>query len=306
MAILTNVAILGATGTLGRNLVSTLLQNGFAVTAISRPNGKPFCHPGVTNKVSSYDDVDELTSALAHQHAVIEAFNPASAKYQSVIVRASISAGVKHIITPDFSSDTFNPHADELMIFEPKIRAQRELESAVGSTNGTISWTAVIVGAWYDWAIENGQFWIDKKTRTITRCGSGNQKVSISRLALCGEAVVAVLRSPDQYRNRPAYFHSHAVSTNELIAMVKEISGDDWEIVDVPLDGFIEKAKAQWDEDSQNNTADRLSTTAYRMLGTSALFDEANRYNGDFSPKVEQGWDEDLDVLKVSLTRLLQ
>ncbi|KAI1348736.1 hypothetical protein F5Y01DRAFT_208067 [Xylaria sp. FL0043] len=302
---ITNVAILGASGTLGRTIVSALLRNGFKVTSIGRPNGKALDHPGVTNKVSPYDDIATLTEALQNQDAVIEAFNPAAAVNQSIIVQASLAAGVKHIITPDFSSDTFNPYVGELKIFEPKRQAQRILEAAVESSNGAIAWTAIIVGAWYDWAIENGQFWIDKKTRTITKFGSGNQKTSISRLDLCGEAVVAVLRAPEQYRNRPAYFQSHSVSTNELASILKEVGGDDWKIVPAPLDGFVEKAKALWEKDSKNNVKDRLGSVAYRMLGTSALFDEGNRYDGDFSYKVEPGWDEGLDALKENLKRLV-
>ncbi|KAI0435249.1 hypothetical protein F5Y09DRAFT_349637 [Xylaria sp. FL1042] len=306
MVEITNVAVLGASGTLGRTIILALLQNRFAVTAIVRPNGKPFDQVGVTYKVSSYDDPATLTDALQNQDAVIEAFNPAAAINQSVIVQASLMAGVKHLVTPDFSSDTFNPHVDDLKIFEPKRQAQRVLEAAVESSNGALSWTAIIVGAWYDWAIETGQFWIDKDSRTVTKFGSGDQKTSISRLDLCGKAVVAVLRSPDQFRNRPAYFQSHSVSTNELASILKETSGDDWNIVHVPLDGFVEKAKALWEEDSRNNVKDRLHSVAYRMLGTSALFEEGNRYDADFSHKVEPGWDESLDALKENLKRLVE
>ncbi|KAI0799074.1 hypothetical protein GGR55DRAFT_520333 [Xylaria sp. FL0064] len=306
MAGISNVAVLGASGTLGRTIVSALLRNGFIVTAIGRPESKTLDHSGMTYKVSPYDDLATLTEALQHQDAVIEAFNPAAAVNQSIIMQASLAAGVKHLITPGFSSDTFNPYVDELKIFEPKRKAQRVLEAAVKDSNRAIAWTAIIVGAWYDWAIENGQFWIDEKSRTITKFGSGDQKTSISRLDLCGEAVVAVLRSPEQYRNRPAYFQSHSVSTNELASILKEVSGDDWKIVAAPLDGFVEKAKALWEEDSKNNVKDRLGSVAYRMLGTSALFDEGNRYDGDFSYKVEPGWDEGLDTLKENLKRLVE
>ncbi|RWA07866.1 hypothetical protein EKO27_g7252 [Xylaria grammica] len=305
MATITKVAILGASGTLGKTLVVALLQNGFAVTAIGRPNSKPFDRADVTYKISSYDDLAGLTVAFESQQAVIEAFNPAAAENQGVIAQAAIAAGVKHLITPDFSSNTFNPYVDDLLIFEPKRQAQRALEAAVERSAGAISWTAIIVGAWYDWAIENGQFWIDKESRTITKFGSGNKKTSISRLSLCGDAVVAVLRSPNQYRNRPAYFQSHSISTNELASILREVSGDGWNIDDILLEGFVEKAKALWDKDSKDNVKDRLSSEAYRMLGTSALFDEENHYDGDFSRMVEPGWDEGLDALKESLARLI-
>ncbi|KAK2685007.1 hypothetical protein QWA68_016201 [Fusarium oxysporum] len=195
-------------------------------------------------------------------------------------------------------------HADELFIFEPKRKAQRELEAAV-SASGAITWTAIIVGAWYDWAIENKQFWIDRDARSVMRFGSGDQKCSISRLELCGNALIAVLQSPEQYRNRPAYFASHTVSTNELIGILEEIDDRGWQVVDVPLDGFVDKAKEAWRQDSKDGVTDRLNSPAYRMLGTSALFDETNRYSADFRDKLEPGWDEGREALKVNLKRLL-
>ncbi|KAH7243923.1 hypothetical protein NW759_016664 [Fusarium solani] len=307
MANTKNVAVLGASGTLGQALVAALMRDGFVVTAIGRHGGKHHEYPhGVVKKTASYDDVADLTSALAGQDALVEAFNPAAATNQGAIVQAAIAAGVTHLITPDFSSDTFNPHADELFIFGPKRKAQRELEAAV-SASGAITWTAIIVGAWYDWAIENKQFWIDRDARSVMRFGSGDQKCSISRLELCGNALTAVLQSPEQYRNRPAYFASHTVSTNELIDILEEIEidGRGWQVVDVPLDGFLEKAKEAWRQDTKDGVTDRLNSPAYRMLGTSALFEESNRYSADFGDKLEPGWDEGREALKANLKSLL-
>ncbi|KAL1876348.1 hypothetical protein VTK73DRAFT_9527 [Phialemonium thermophilum] len=53
---------------------------------------------------------------LVQTDAVVEAFNPAASVYQGVIVRAEIVAGVSHLITPDFSSNTFNENIAELSI----------------------------------------------------------------------------------------------------------------------------------------------------------------------------------------------
>ena len=42
-----------------------------------------------------------------------------------------MQSGVKHIITPTFSGDTFHVNAPELKIFEPQIEAQRLLEESL-------------------------------------------------------------------------------------------------------------------------------------------------------------------------------
>lgn len=275
-----------------------LLQENFVVTAICRP-GKPFSFPGVSTKVAAYDDLFNLTAALEGQDAIIEAFNPAAAASQSLIIKAAVSAGISHVITPDFSSDTFNEYVDELHIFQPKREAQQELERS------GISWTAIITGPWYDWAIETDQFWINRKTHTITRFGSGNQKISMSRMAVNAEAAVAVLHSPEKYVNRPMYVASHTVSTNELIDIVNDVSTEAWRVRDVAVEGFAMEGKKQWDLDTNAGVKDRLASKEYQILGTSALFDEANRYNADFGDKLESGWDEGLATLKENIKNLL-
>ncbi|KAM6522966.1 hypothetical protein FALCPG4_012573 [Fusarium falciforme] len=300
------VAVLGASGTLGHVLVSALMKAGFVVTAVGRPNGKPtdYSHE-IAVKAADYEDASSLAAALQGQHAVVEAFNPAAARSQRTIAEAAITAGVTHLITPDFSSDTFNPHVDDILIFEAKKYAQYELEDVVFKSGGALTWTAIIVGPWYDWGIETGNLWIDRENRVIRRFGSGDQKCSISRLALNGEAAVSVLRAPDKYRNRPAYFASHTVSTNDIIALLKELGGPGWKIVDIPLGECIEQGRALWEQDTASGVVDRLNTKAYPMLGTAALFDETNRYGANFGDKLELGWDEGLDTLATNLKKLV-
>ncbi|KAH0497878.1 hypothetical protein TgHK011_005160 [Trichoderma gracile] len=306
MSSIRTVAVLGASGNVGKIAVPALLSAGFTVTVIARPESTSTYPEGVTIKKSFYDDLNTLTQALQGQDALVEAFNPAAAAHQGVIVRAALAAGVKRLITPDFSTDSFSPHAAEVRIFEPKHKAQRELESLTSTPGCTLTWTAIVLGAWFDWGIETGYFWVDKANRTVTRFGSGNQKVSVSRVASAGEVIVAVLQNPDKYRNRVAYFADYAVSTNELIAMLDENSPvGEWKIVDVPLEEYKKEATALWEEDTKNGVTNRLGTKAYAMLGTAALFDEENRYNGDFSHKREPGSGRPLEELKEDLKKLL-
>ncbi|TFB04244.1 hypothetical protein CCMA1212_004101 [Trichoderma ghanense] len=306
MSSIKTVAVLGASGNVGKVAVPALLSAGFVVTIIARPESTSTYPKGLAVKKSSYDDLNTLTQALQGQDALVEAFNPAAAEHQGVIVRAALAAGVKRLITPDFSTDSFSPHAAEVKIFEPKHRAQGELESLTSSPDCTLTWTAIVVGAWFDWGIETGYFWIDKNKRTVTRFGSGNQKVSVSRVASAGEAIVAVLQNPDKYCNRVAYFADYAVSTNELVAMLDEISAvGEWRLVDVSLEDFKDEATALWEEDTKNGVKNRLFTKAYSMLGTAALFDEENRYDGDFSYKQEPGSGRPFESLKEDLKKLL-
>lgn len=295
------------TGPLGGTLIPALLRNDFIVTIIARPSGisDPSLPSGVIVKRSEYTDAASLATALEGQDALVEAFNPAAAVHQGPILKAALAAGIRHLITPDFSGDTFNPNIHEAIVFENKLKAMKELEAVIAASPDKLSWTAIIVGPWYDWVIDQGYFWVNKQTRVITRYGSGNQKVSISRHAVCGEALVAVLKSPDKFHNRAAYFASHTVSTNDLISIVESLGLGGWKIIDVPLKDLATKARRLWDEDTANGVTNRLATKAYPMLGTLAMMNEENRYETDFSHKAEAGWDEGDDVLRENLRRVL-
>ncbi|KAF4997111.1 hypothetical protein FDECE_12188 [Fusarium decemcellulare] len=305
MALIQNVAVLGATGPLGKTLVSALLAAGFQVTCVTRPDSDHVFPDRVIAKSARYTDIRALTTAFENQDAIVEAFNPAAAVYQASIVEAALAAGVQHIVTPDFSGNTFNRNVSELLIFDTKRRAQRHLESVVAASGNRLSWYAIVVGPWYDWTIEKGLFWIDRQRRVITRYGSGNQRYSVSRLALSGEALVAVLRDPERYRNRAAYFASHTVSTKQLIAIIDDMGLQGWSVVDASLDGYFEEAKRLWEQDTENGVENRLASKAYEMFATIALLDEDNRYGSDFSDKVKFGWDEGEDALRENLKKLL-
>ncbi|KAK1658668.1 hypothetical protein BDP55DRAFT_758290 [Colletotrichum godetiae] len=298
MAAIKNVAIFGAIGALGEVLVPALLQANFEVACITRPDSGKNLPAG--------SDFKTLTTVLKGQNAIVEAFNPVAASYQTSILQAALATGVRHIITPDFSGNTFHPNAEEALILNPKLQAQRELERIVDESNGSLSWTAIISGPWYDWTLERGIFWINKEDRIITRYGSGDQRYSISRRALNGEALVAVLINPEKYRNRAAYFASHTVSTNQLITVIEYVGLKDWNIVYVPLDGFAEKARTLWREDTEEGVDDRLNSRAYAALSTVALLDEEDRYGSNFENKVESGWVEGENALKKNLRRLLE
>lgn len=158
-------------------------------------------------------------------------------------------------------------------------------------------------------AIPRDHFWLNPKMKTITICGSGNQKVSMSRIDMCARGTVAVLFDTEHFANRPAYFADYTVSTNELVAIAKETLGyefDSWSVVNVPMTRFFEQAKAAYAKDTEDGIEDRLNSAAYRMLGTYGLFEEGNRYSADFEQKLEKGWQKSKIGLKEELRDLLK
>lgn len=115
---------------------------------MSRSAADNFPSP-IKTTVVDYSNHQQLVDLFKQHDVVIEAFNPSATALQPAIVDAALEAGIKHLITPDFACDTFNKHAGDLLIYDVKIEAQKELEKRVQGSN--MRWTAIITGGWYDW-----------------------------------------------------------------------------------------------------------------------------------------------------------
>jgi hypothetical protein len=145
---------------------------------------------------------------------------------------------------------------------------------------------------------------LDKKQRTVTVFGSGNQKYSMCKTQTIARAVVDVLRRPQDFANRPVYVADYTVSTNELLAILESISPG-WEVKRVNIDNFFQTAKEKWQADRVAGVRETLGTEAYMMLGTYGMFEESNKYGADFSDKVEPAYVKDIDQLAIELKGLL-
>ncbi|KAE9375215.1 NAD(P)-binding protein [Stipitochalara longipes BDJ] len=315
MSSIQRVAVLGASGPLGQFIVPALLQSGFDITVISRPGGHGYT--GTSAKAvkvieAAYDDLAALTAAFRDHDALVEAFNPAATAHKHTIVQAALAAEVTHLVTNEFGHDSFHRNGAELPVSASKIEAQRVLEeelrkATVDGKAAPLAWTAIITSTWYDFAIRKGFFPLNPATRTITRFGSGNQRTSITRAALVGKAVVAVLREPERFQNRPVYVASHTITTNELITLAKEIAPEkSWNVVDISdLEAFKQQGLHLWSEDRKNGEG-WLHTQAFMMLSAVLVFDEHNRYGADFGEKLEPGWGESREEFKDHLKQLIE
>jgi uncharacterized protein len=102
------IAIIGATGFVGSQILNEALSRGHEVTAIVRRVDKMPEHPALTGKAVDIMDVDALAAALAGHEAVIAAFNadrtlPGDVFERMVdgakaIIAATKKAGVKRLL----------------------------------------------------------------------------------------------------------------------------------------------------------------------------------------------------------------
>lgn len=301
--------------------MKALHSASFVVRAVSRLPPPTEIPSAVSTALVDYSSIPSLVETFAGYEAIVEAFSPGAFEHQRNVVDAAIRAKIKHIITPDFSSDTFNENVSELAIFEPKLKAQRYLETK--AKEGHLTWTAVTFGPLFDWgksassssikrqkltvivAIRRNTFWVSLPHRTVTRFGSGNQKISMSKLNSVGTAIVTILRSTPDFRNRPAYFADYSMSTNELLAILQEtFPNERWKVKQVPIEMLFEEGRRLWTSNIGIEFAVQ-KRHARKMLGTHSTFEEHNRYSANFENKLEPDCIKSKDQLAEDMRALI-
>ncbi|KAJ3564390.1 hypothetical protein NPX13_g7862 [Xylaria arbuscula] len=249
-----NVAIIGATGHLGRYFVEELLKTGqHTITALTRGGGSGHKLPVGVNIVEvDYASEESLVAALQGQEFLAIVLSAsATSETHSLIVKAAAKAGVSYIMPTTYGADTTNAN---LVRDEPyhqgAVAKVKEIESF------GLNYITMACGFWYEWSLALGEnaFGIDIKARKATLFDDGNTKLSVSTFRQCGRAFASLLSLPESgatpslsdWKNQPLRFNSFRVSQRDMLDSVQRAQGTndkDWVIQSEPsnkrvMDGF--------------------------------------------------------------------
>ncbi|KAF6822613.1 nmrA-like family protein [Colletotrichum plurivorum] len=251
MAIRT-IAIVGANGTLGTQLLSSLLQAGtFDVTVIKRAGSAS--PPPPDARIATVDaefSFDSLVEALKGQDAAIAAFPLRDPDAHLRLARAAAAAGVKLYVPADFGSiDAENPRARELVALYRHKLAVRELCQQLAEAHAHFSWTGVVCGHFFEWGLREHLFHADLQKRTIEILDGGRHRASATTLPRVGEAVVRILNlhGSEAIRNRTLFLQSFCITQLELVRALEKGSGAKWTVKDTDSETFIEERRAKAD-----------------------------------------------------------
>ncbi|KAM0519590.1 hypothetical protein ACHAPE_003769 [Trichoderma viride] len=241
-ALLKNVALIGASGSVGAVLVKAFLNDKrFNVTVLRRGSSSA-TYPSEFKVVDvDYDSLDSLTAALAGQDAVVSAINPATpVDTQKKFIDAAIAAGVKRFVPSEYGCDLNNELAQTLPVFAPKIAIQKYLKEKAESS--PLTYTFAYSGPFLDWGLEH-QFLLKTVDSKPKLFDGGNTVFSTSNLDTVAAAVLAILSKPEETKNREVRFQSAAISQNGLLALAKEVAPQrNWEPEVVKIDDIVRVA----------------------------------------------------------------
>ncbi|KAF2964794.1 hypothetical protein GQX73_g8778 [Xylaria multiplex] len=226
MSAINNVVLAGAAGNLGPAILEQLLKAGFHVTVFTRSGSTNEYPSSVTVKTVDYDSVESLTAALQGQDAVVSTLGAPAFSKQLNLVEAAVKANVKRFLPSEFGSDTTNPKTSKLAVFADKVAVQKAL--AKEAANGSISYTNIHNGPFFDWGIKVGLI-LNANEKSITLYNGGERPFSTTTLESIGKAVVGVLKKPDETKNRSVYIQDAAPTLKHLKALAEKVTGAAWQ-----------------------------------------------------------------------------
>ncbi|KAJ6785149.1 hypothetical protein PWT90_04079 [Aphanocladium album] len=239
-----NMAIVGATGQLGKFVISELLKSGgHNVTALTRLGSQSALPNGIKQTPVDYDDEASLVHALQGQQLlVIIIAVSAPAEVHSRIVNAAGKANVPCIMPNSYGEDIVNGAAKEDLLPVYSKKGLQEIEDA-GS-----SWVVMVCNLWYEYSLAMGPIWFgfDFAQKKLTLYDDGNTKVNVTTWEQCGRAIAGfaslkelpeneydVAPTVSGLRNKALYVSSFLLSQNDMLQSWKRVTGDsdeDWTV----------------------------------------------------------------------------
>ncbi|KAK2008964.1 NAD(P)-binding protein [Colletotrichum eremochloae] len=223
------VALIGATGLLGSEIVKALLGSGFTVTAIQRAGSAKPAPAGCKSVKLDMDDGDALTSAFKDQDAVISAApEPITVENQKTWIDAAISAGVKRIFPSEYSTNLESPLAEGLPALTGKVQTRRYLVEQVAKANG-VTWSSINNGPFLELVLSAGGLGPNFRTQMARYHNGGHNLIGATRLSDVAETIAKILRNEKglyaEAENKPVYIHSAAITEKQMTKIAEKVIG---------------------------------------------------------------------------------
>ncbi|KAI1636145.1 NAD(P)-binding protein [Biscogniauxia mediterranea] len=246
------VAVAGATGRVGPEVIKALLAGGFQVTVFTRGTSSEALPSTVAIKTVDYNSLESLTDALRGHDAVVSLLLPTAVETsQKVLLNAAIKAGVKRFLPSEYGADSQNEKNSQLPYFVPKRSFVQVLKEEAAA--GNVEYTLVSTGPFLDMYIDHGVF-MDLKDKSTTLYDGGNRLFSTTTVATLGKAIARVLQHPEETKNRVVYVQDTAITQRRIVEMGKKAVGPDgWKEEVVPVSKLLEEVEEEQKKSTPNH-----------------------------------------------------
>lgn len=244
MSAIKNVAIAGASGSLGKVVLERIIASGkFNITVLRRQGSSAKFDSNVKVVDVDYNSASELTAALKGQDALVSTVGTPFLQGQTRLVDAAIAAGVKRFLPSEFGSNLDFPNTRSLPVFAHKVEVQDYLIEKSKTTD--LTYSLVYNSAFLDWGLEHNFILAHAEGKPAIFDG-GDIVFSSTTLKTVGDAVAGILAHPEETKNRAVYVEDTKLTQNKLLALAREAApGKTWAPQQAKVDDIVAKADAR-------------------------------------------------------------
>ncbi|MGB3122912.1 MAG: NAD(P)-dependent oxidoreductase [Pseudomonas sp.] len=199
---MSKIAIIGATGRAGSQLLEEALRRGHSVVAIARNTENLAVRPGVTVKQADALDADALQQAVSGSDVVISAAHFATLPASAVIGPVT-KAGVKRLLVVGGAGSLLLPGGSRV-IDSPGFPAEYKAEASAGAAflatlghEQTLDWTFLSPSAEFVEAERTGTFRLGQDDLLVS--AEGRSWISFADYAI---ALIDEVETPKHSRQR--------------------------------------------------------------------------------------------------------
>jgi len=199
---MSNIAIIGATGRAGSQLLEEALRRGHSVTAIARDTSKIGPRAGVVSKNVDVLDSDALQAAVAGHDAVISAAHFATIPAAAIVAPVK-TAGVKRLLVVGGAGSLLLPDGTRVIDSEGFPEAYKA-EASAGALflqnlrqEQQLDWTFVSPSAEFVEGERTGAFRVGKDDLLVS--GAGRSWITFADYAI---AMLDEVETPKHSRQR--------------------------------------------------------------------------------------------------------
>ncbi|KAF4815302.1 hypothetical protein CGCSCA5_v007315 [Colletotrichum siamense] len=236
MSSIKNVAVVGASGSIGSHAVPALLAAHFVVTIITHCSEGKYFPPQVKVAVTDFGP-QSLEQALSGQDAVLCVLGHAVLDRQADVIHAAEKAGVKRFIPSDFGVPKGPNDVPEYRAILGKKAQALDLLKEKAEKNGSFTWTSFFNGPLLDRSLALfPDFGFDLKQHSATIYDSGNEPFTAMSIAKIGKPIAAVFEHPEETKNRHVSIAALTTSQRKILAELEKQTNTKWKTTTVSTD----------------------------------------------------------------------
>ncbi|KAK1676915.1 hypothetical protein BDP55DRAFT_767623 [Colletotrichum godetiae] len=266
MSPIENVAVVGATGSIGRRALPALLDANFTVTDVMYTSEGKSCPPQVRVAVTDFSP-ESLQGVFTGQDAVRCDLRHAVFDRQIDVINAAAKSGVKRLIPSDIGTSKGPIDVPEYRaILGKKAQAQNLLEE-MAKEKSAFTWTSFWNGPLLDRSMALfPDFGFDLKNHSATIYDSGNELFTAMSIGKTGKPIAAVFKHPEETKNRYVRLSAPTTSQRAILAVLERLTNTEWDTATVSTQEARRQGKIKVQNGDYKGALQRGTTKGHMLV----------------------------------------